>query len=288
MHSAHQKARAERGRMTSEFAARGMVHSTSLISAAMGVLNTIHNDAIAAAMPIVRDFAERMNVPVTEITPLARAHLENLGNSVLGELPPAGFPTEHQRIRRQYAQVFQQRLDGALRDIEIGFIGGRSMVVRDSDRRAIILHKFYDGRHAQQWIGLPVDASTSREEQIIAANICHQLAQSGLIEWKALAGESVGMGRITSRGIDVIEGNATAPIAITIDSRQYSVHGSTNIQIGEANAQGITFHTDKLIAAINNSTATNEEKEKAKSLLQGILASPLLTKIFGILTQTGV
>lgn len=124
MHSAHQKARAEKGRLKSEFAARGMAQSTSLIGATVGVLNTIHQDAIAEAMLIIHDFAERMHSPAKEICTLARPHLENLGNSVLGELPPAGFPVEHQRIRAQYALVFQQRLDGALRDVEIGFAKG--------------------------------------------------------------------------------------------------------------------------------------------------------------------
>ncbi len=129
-HSAHQKARAERGRLTSEFAARGMATSTSLIGAMIGVLDTIHKDAIGQAMPLLRDFAERMQIPAIEITALARPHLENLGSSVLGQLPPAGFPEEHQRIRAQYTAVFQQRLDGALRDFEIGFISGRNIGVQ--------------------------------------------------------------------------------------------------------------------------------------------------------------
>ena len=129
-HSAHQKARAERGRLTSEFAARGMATSTSLIGAMIGVLDTIHKDAIGQAMPLLRDFAERMQIPAIEITALARPHLENLGSSVLGQLLPAGFPGEHQRIRAQYTAVFQQRLDGALRDFEIGFIGGRNIGVQ--------------------------------------------------------------------------------------------------------------------------------------------------------------
>src|SRR5205823_1187469 len=34
---------------------------------------------------------------------------------------------EAQRFRGQYTHVFRQRLDGALRDIQIGFIGGRKI-----------------------------------------------------------------------------------------------------------------------------------------------------------------
>ena len=42
--------------------------------------------------------------------------------------------------------------------------------------------------------------------------------------------------------------------------------------------------SDKVIAAINDSQATVEEKEKARSAVQSILSSPLLTKIFGWVT----
>jgi hypothetical protein len=136
MHSAHRKARAERGRLTSEFAARGMVLSTSLIGAVIGSLNEIHAESIEQAMQVLRDFVERMQIAPTQITSWARPHLENLGNTVLGQLPPAGFPAEQQRVRAQYALVFQQRLDGALRDIEIGFIGGASVTVPESMRPA--------------------------------------------------------------------------------------------------------------------------------------------------------
>lgn len=128
MHSAHHMARAERNRLTTEFAARGMGLSTSLIGAVMGSLDKIHAESIEQAMHIVREFVGRMQ-PVTskQIAVWVRPHLENLGNVVLGQLHPAGFPVEHQRVLAQYTPVFQQRLDGALRDIEIGFIKGRSI-----------------------------------------------------------------------------------------------------------------------------------------------------------------
>lgn len=54
----------------------------------------------------------------------ARPHLENLSNAVLGGIPPNGFPDDHQRITRQYQAVFQQRVDGTLREVEIGFVRG--------------------------------------------------------------------------------------------------------------------------------------------------------------------
>jgi hypothetical protein len=124
MHSAHHKARAEHVRLTSEFTARGMGLSTSLIGSVIGALDKIHVESITEAKRILLDFVERMQSPPGQITATARPHLENLGNTLLAQLPAAGFPAEQQRVRAQYALVFQQRLDGALRDVEIGFVQG--------------------------------------------------------------------------------------------------------------------------------------------------------------------
>jgi hypothetical protein len=65
-----------------------------------------------------------MQRPPAEITGWARPHLENLGNTLLGSIPPNGFPHDHQRIVGQYRAVFKQRLEGVLRDVEIGFLKG--------------------------------------------------------------------------------------------------------------------------------------------------------------------
>lgn len=44
-----------------------------------------------------------------------------------------------------------------------------------------------------------------------------------------------GMGRITARGIDVVEGNARAPITVTLHHHSVSVSHSSNVQIGDSN-----------------------------------------------------
>ena len=132
-HAAHHKARAECARLKSDFAVRGMsLKSTSLIGVVVGSVDTIHKEALPQAMRVVLDFAERMPVAPKQIVPWARPHLENLGNTLLAQIPPAGCPAEWQRITAQYRLVFQQRLDGALRDIEIGLIEGRSLAATDS------------------------------------------------------------------------------------------------------------------------------------------------------------
>jgi hypothetical protein len=91
-----------------------------------------------------------------------------------------------------------------------------------------------------------------------------------------------GMGRITNLGVDVVEGNTAAPIAISID-RSISVSGSTHVQIGDGNVQDLHMNADKIVGAINRSTATGAEKEEAKSLLARLLDNPILSRIVGLI-----
>ena len=120
VHEAHQKARAESVRLKSEFAAHGAARSFRLIVAVAGRVDTIHKEALAETTPVVLDFAKRMQIDIKQITLLARPYLESLAESVLAEIPVAGHGAEQLRFRTQYAQVFELRLDRALRDVETG------------------------------------------------------------------------------------------------------------------------------------------------------------------------
>jgi len=92
--------------------------------------------------------------------------------------------------------------------------------------------------------------------------------------------------RITNLGVDVIEGSTKPPIAITID-RRVTITGSSHVQVGDSNVQDIHMKADKIVAAINSSTATEAEKEEAKSLLQRVLANPLLSTVTGWFSGSG-
>jgi hypothetical protein len=134
-HAAHHRARAECARLKGDFASRGIsLGSTNLVGLIVGNIDTIHKEALAQATRVILDFTERMSVAPKQVTPWARPHLENLGNTLLAQMLPAGFPVEQQRIRAQYHLVFQQRLDGILRDIEIGFVEGRSVTSTGTNR----------------------------------------------------------------------------------------------------------------------------------------------------------
>jgi len=123
-HEARHKVLEEANRIKADAIKVGAFQSNRVIVTVAKAADAIHQNAMEQAKPILLDFIERMQRPPAEITAWARPHLESLGNAVLGGIPPNGFAADHKRIRAQYAAVFQQRLNGVLRDVEIGFVKG--------------------------------------------------------------------------------------------------------------------------------------------------------------------
>ena len=58
-------------------------------------------------------------------------------------------------------------------------------------------------------------------------------------------------------------------------------HGLQNVQIGDHNIQNITNTFNELIQKIDSSTASEIEKQEAKSLLNQFLSHPLVVSIIG-------
>jgi hypothetical protein len=121
MHENRHKLLEECNRIKSEAAKVGALQGNRVIVSAVEAADHLHKDAMTEATRILFAFIERTERPPIEIVGWARPHLENLGNSLLGVVPPNGFPDEHQRLSRQYRAHFSQRLDGVLRDVEIGY-----------------------------------------------------------------------------------------------------------------------------------------------------------------------
>lgn len=150
----------------------------------------------------------------------------------------------------------------------------------DQELRSALLADLYAHR-AEDWVqvGVGVSASPEKKEKI---RIAEQLSQYGLIEFKMLNRHLGGMARIKAAGVDVMEGTAKSPLAITIDQRQtINVSGSSNFQIGDGNRQTINDGLAVLVQEIEKSSGTTKEKDEAKSLLRRVLEHPLVAAIAG-------
>ncbi len=81
-------------------------------------------------MRLIKDFAERIQLTPMELISSARPQLENLGAEFIAAFPSLGGNHNNaiQQTQAKYRGKFHQRIDHALRDIEIGFIGGRNVL----------------------------------------------------------------------------------------------------------------------------------------------------------------
>lgn len=150
----------------------------------------------------------------------------------------------------------------------------------DQELRSDLLANLYTHR-AQDWVQIGIGASACPEEKE-KIRIAEQLAQYGLIEFKMLNRHLGGMARIKAAGVDVMEGTAKSPLAITIDQSQtINVSGSSNFQIGDGNTQTINDGIAVLVQEIEKSGGSAEEKAEAKSLLRRVLEHPLVAAIAG-------
>jgi hypothetical protein len=128
MREARRRVADEKNRIISEAAKAGALHSSRVVVAMADAADKIHAASMTEAKRALIDFVQHMGRPAKEITAWAQPHLENMSNVVLCGIPSNGFPGDHQRIVAQYQAVFHQRIEGVLREIEIGYVRGTGFV----------------------------------------------------------------------------------------------------------------------------------------------------------------
>jgi hypothetical protein len=161
----------------------------------------------------------------------------------------------------------------------------------DAETRGLVLQHFYNVRHnPNPWLRSSILMPQVSVEPCIIMNVCKQLADDGLIDWKPSSRGSMeeGLGTITSRGVKVVEGRVEAGIAIVIHDHSVSISGSENVIVGNSNQQNVKVEIGKLASVIDRMDAGDEDKKQAKSLIEKITSNPLvvaaLTTILGATT----
>jgi len=99
-----------------------------MIGELIKIADQVHADILKRAMELIHHFmGGGIHPSLADLSSPTRQRFESFAAFLLSAVPSAGRPEVAQKIRDQYAVVFQQRLDGALRDIEIGLVDGRRL-----------------------------------------------------------------------------------------------------------------------------------------------------------------
>jgi hypothetical protein len=169
--------------------------------------------------------------------------------------------------------------------------------MKDSVVRGRLLQLLYERRsegsiafgHAEH--AVPPPGGISRRDWLRAVA---QLSEYGLIDWTSLEdksgmGQLSGFAKINDFGIKVLEAGVAPPIQISIDeSRRTTVPQQEQATVAKSTRQQqmITDALEKVITAIDQADVSEQEKNKAKSLLRKLLGSKAGAKVLGAGAQS--
>lgn len=148
--------------------------------------------------------------------------------------------------------------------------------MKDNELRGMVLKVMYDLRHQDHYVDVDRSLDIGVPQNVLR-NIFQQLKESNLIEWRAVV-SGMGLARLTSYGVDVVEGTVRPPISIVID-QSVTVSSSQNVIVGSGNVQTVSIDVEKLNLAIDHSKADFAEKAEAKSLLKKLIENKLLRAV---------
>jgi hypothetical protein len=163
--------------------------------------------------------------------------------------------------------------------------------MKDTELRGILLEKFYEQTKRGGFYSPQAEDFTPPipREDLLA--VSDQLGQYGLITWKCRRSHGrgtygailEGVGNITARGIDVVEGEAVSDLKVEFVQNNVTITNSPGVIVGDHNNQSIVHHVTELAKAIDASEATTEQKAEAKSLLRKFIEHPAVNTVAGTL-----
>jgi hypothetical protein len=115
-----------------ESAARGALLSSSTYKVMEQRLTPIHETAIADAMRLVVQFSERTDIPIPHLSEAAKVRLASFTSEITQRMVAAASRLNLTQAVSLARERFDRRVESALRDVEIGFIQGRSATVTES------------------------------------------------------------------------------------------------------------------------------------------------------------
>jgi hypothetical protein len=193
-----------------EFAARGALLSSGTPIVMEQRLTPIHETALADAMRLVVQFSERTGIPIPELNDAARPKLVTFTSDITERMATAANRMNLTQLHTQARGRFGHRVENALKDVGIGFIEGRSAIVKENStnqsKAMRLLKALYDATRARTE---PVfiekmNAGLSEED---AKAAWRYLKDRGLIDTFNIPYTA----RINGAGVGAIEGAQSHP-----------------------------------------------------------------------------
>jgi len=136
-----------------ETAARGTLLSSGTPVLMEQRLTPTHETALADAMRLIVRFSERTGIPVGELSEAAKGKLATFTSEITERMVTATNRMNLTQVFSPALERFSRRVENALRDVEIGFIQGRSAIVTENStnqsKAMRLLKALYDATRAK-------------------------------------------------------------------------------------------------------------------------------------------
>jgi len=218
-------------KVEADSSARGALLSSGVPILMEQRITPVHENALADSMKLLVQFSERTGISIPDLCATARPKLSAFTSSIMDRILATANRLSLAQFVSQSRERFNRRVENALRDIEIGFIQGRSATVTESStsqgKALRLLKALYDTTRGQaQPVSVgEIDTGLSEEDTKAA---WHYLKDRRLIHTYSLPYAA----RINAAGSDAIEGAQRNPDQPSSDFPSVSyniVHNTMNV-----------------------------------------------------------
>lgn len=193
-----------------EAAARGTLASSGTPIIMEQRLTPLHESALADAMKLIVQFSERTGIGISDLCEISRPKLAALTEEMTQRMGTAANRINLTQVASKGRERFEHRTDSALRDVEIGFIQGRSAIVTENStnqgKALRLLQSLYDATRAKTEPVFIEEMQTGLSEEDGKA-AWRYLKDRGLIDTFNIPYTA----RINGAGVDAIEGAQRRP-----------------------------------------------------------------------------
>lgn len=193
-----------------ESAARGSLLSSGVPLLMEQRITPIHETALSDTMRLIVQFSERTGIPLGELGEAAKPKLVTFTSEISQRMVTAANRLNLTELLRQARERFDSRVENALRDVEIGFIQGRSAIVTENStnqsKALRLLKALYDATRAKTEPVFVEEMNTGLSEEDAKA-AWRYLKDRGLIDTFSIPNSA----RINGAGVDAIEGAQRRP-----------------------------------------------------------------------------
>jgi hypothetical protein len=127
--NAHQVAAEERARVHRSFGGAAAELNSKLALYVAQAIDEVHIRWLKEAMSVLAGYLGKVDATPMEMTEWAKPELEGMATKLIGEVTSLNYPRFAKDTRARCKEIFQRRIEDALREFQLGRIDGKAIKI---------------------------------------------------------------------------------------------------------------------------------------------------------------